>query len=151
MRALGLVALALLLAGMAYVRLAPMREAEWHVAPEADRRTGKPNDYLVAEGGDRAAVLRPERPADLLAQIERIALSEPRTIRLAGTLDDGFVTYVQRSRVMGYPDAISVRAKPEGTGSRLTIWSRSRYGHGDLGVNRKRVTRWLDRLGEPGM
>ena len=151
MRTVALVALALLLGGTAYVRLAPMRAADWHVVPEADRRTGKPNDYLVAEGGDRSAVLRPEPPGDLLAKIDRIARSEPRTIRLAGTPDAGFVTYVQRSRVMGYPDAISVRAVPEGTGSRLTIWSRSRFGHGDLGVNRKRVARWLDRLGEPGM
>ena len=151
MRTLALVALALLLAGIAYVRLAPMRTSDWHVAPDASRRTGKPNDYLVAEDGDRAAVLRPEAPADLLSKIDLIALSEPRTIRLAGTPHDRFATYVQRSLLMGYPDAISVRAEPQGTGSRLTIWSRSRFGHGDLGVNRKRVERWLEKLDDPGM
>ncbi|WP_299813285.1 DUF1499 domain-containing protein [uncultured Jannaschia sp.] len=149
MRLLALFALTVLLAGMAYVRLAPMRASDWHVAPDPARRTGKPNEYLVVEGGDRATVLRPEPPAELISRIDLIALSEPRTIRLAGTPRDRFATYVQRSLLMGYPDAISVRAEPEGTGSRLTIWSRSRFGHGDLGVNRKRVERWLAKLDDP--
>ena len=53
---------------------------------------------------------------------------------------------VQRSRVIGFPDAISVSARPDGKGSRLSIWSRSRYGQYDFGVNRARVERWLAAL-----
>ncbi len=143
-----LVALAALAAGFAaYVRLAPMEEATWHIDPDGARRTGKPNDFLVADGGDRPAVISGDAPAQVMARLGAVAMGEPRTERLTGSVEEGFVTYVQRSRLMGYPDAISVRVTPEGAGSRLTIWSRSRDGQSDLGVNRARVERWLSASG----
>jgi uncharacterized protein (DUF1499 family) len=57
------------------------------------------------------------------------------------------MTYVQRSRFWGFPDYVSVRAVDLGDGSSaLAIFSRSRYGASDLGVNRARVDAWLARL-----
>lgn len=136
----------LAVAGLGYIRLAPMDPVEWHVDPEAAQRTGNPNDYLVADGGDRPAARSDVLPGALMARLDEVALAEDGTERLAGSPEGGFVTYVQRSRIMGYPDAISVRAVPDGDGSRLTIYSRSRYGKSDMGVNEARVKRWLAAL-----
>lgn len=133
----------LTIAGGAYVRVAPMGPADWHVDPAAARRTGRPNDWLVATGGDAPPVAVPLPPAAAMARLDAVAMSEPGTTRLAGTPGAGFVTYVQRSRLMGFPDAVSVRAVPEGDGSTVSIWSRARFGQSDLGVNRARVSRWL--------
>jgi len=48
---------------------------------------------------------------------------------------------------MGYPDAISVKAVQTGDRTGLMLWSRSRYGQSDLGVNQARIERWLTALG----
>lgn len=53
--------------------------------------------------------------------------------------------FIQRSRIFGFPDVITVQFVSTGEGaSTLAIYSRSKYGRGDLGVNRGRVERWLD-------
>lgn len=129
--------------------------ARWHVDPAEVARTGKPNDYLVAPDGATAA--RPDRPSPvwplnpqaLLARLDRLALAEARTERVAGSPEDEAVTYVVRSAVFGFPDYVSVRAVDAPGGAQLILWSRSRYGYADLGVNRARAERWLAAL-EPG-
>ncbi|MGB3764761.1 MAG: DUF1499 domain-containing protein, partial [Ornithinimicrobium sp.] len=69
---------------------------------------------------------------------------DPRVRVLAGSAADGFVTYVQRSALMGYPDYVSVRfVGVDAEHSTLAIFSRARYGSSDMGVNEKRVRRWM--------
>jgi uncharacterized protein (DUF1499 family) len=126
--------------------------AVWHVDPAVAARTGAPNDYLVAPQGataarpDRAAEVYPITPGELLQRLDAIATGAPRTGRVAGSPEEGWITYVQRSRVFGFPDYISVRAVEVPGGSALIVWSRARFGYGDLGVNRARVEAWLARL-----
>ncbi|MGF1502370.1 MAG: DUF1499 domain-containing protein [Paracoccaceae bacterium] len=128
--------------------------ARWHVDPLVAKRTGKPNDYLVAPEG--AAAARPDRsfaavaepPEALFARFHEIALAAPRTEIVAGAPAELFVTYVQRSAVFGFPDYVSVKAVAAPDGASLAIWSRSRFGYSDLGVNRARVERWLAALDE---
>lgn len=146
-RTLLLVTAGAVVAGLAYIRLSPMDPGVWHVDPAVAERTGKPNDFLVAEGGDRPAIAVGDSPVDILTRLDAVALAEAGVTRLAGSPEAGRVTYVQRTRLMGYPDAISVSATPEGEGALLQVYSRSRYGQSDLGVNRARVERWLDALG----
>ncbi|TFL17934.1 DUF1499 domain-containing protein [Jannaschia formosa] len=133
-------------AGAGFVRTTPMDPETWHADPEARTRTGRPNDYLVAEGGDRPALILDRAPQAVAADLDAIAMAEPGVERLAGSPEEGHVTYVQRSRLVGFPDAVSVRISPEGGGARVSVWSRSRYGHSDMGVNRARVERWLAAL-----
>ncbi|GIT93059.1 hypothetical protein JANAI62_35170 [Jannaschia pagri] len=146
LRGILLAALGLGVAGAAYVRLAPLDADVWHVAPDAADRSGKPNDYLVAPDGDRPAISVAEAPDALLARIEADLMAQPGVSRLAETPEQGLRTYVQRTRLMGYPDIINLRAVAEGAGTQLTIWSRSRFGYADMGVNRARVEAMLDRL-----
>lgn len=135
------------LAFAAYVRLSPMDPTAWHVDPATTPRTDKPNDYLVADGGDRDAIVVAETPEAVLTRLDAAAMAEPGVSRLAGSVADGRVTYVQRTPMMRYPDAISVSAVPDGDGAKLSLYSRSRYGQSDFGVNRARVERWLATLG----
>ena len=75
--------------------------------------------------------------------------AEPRLTAVA--TDDATLTdrYIQRSALMGYPDTIVVHFfdLPDGR-STLALYSRSQLGHGDMGVNRARIERWLAKLGE---
>lgn len=138
--------------GLLMVRTTGHDPARWHVDPLATERTGKPNDYLVAPA-DRAAA-RVDRepgvlaatPESVLARLDAVVGDAPRIDVVAGSVADLFITYVQRTPWIGFPDYISVRAIPADGGATLAIWSRSRYGYGDLGVNRARVEGWLRAL-----
>ncbi|SDZ49506.1 Uncharacterized conserved protein, DUF1499 family [Jannaschia faecimaris] len=145
-RTLLIVAAGAVVAGLGYIRFAPMDPGVWHVDAATAARTGKPNDYLVAEGGDRPAITVPETVEAVLDRLDAVATAERGVTRLAGSAAEGRVTYVQRSKLMGYPDAISVSATQAGEGTTLSIYSRSRFGQSDLGVNEARVERWLERL-----
>lgn len=154
----GVAAGALALAGvmLVWVWFAPSDPARWHLDPLAASGPEVANDWRAGSEGMRdidaaSPAFRVPAPA-LAAELDRVALAEPRTVRLAGGPEALWTTYVQRSRWLGFPDYVSVRAIPLGDGSAtLAIYSRARYGHSDFGVNRARVERWLaavaDRLG----
>jgi hypothetical protein len=138
-------AAALALAGAAvWVRVAPSDPGVWHVDPDLVTERGRYNSFLLRDGGDAPALRMAAPPAEVAAQLEAVILATPRTVRLAG--DAAFGTYVTRSALWGFPDYASVRVKPDGTGSVVTVFARSRFGQGDLGVNRARVEGWLSRL-----
>lgn len=137
---LSLGVLILATAGAAYVRMAGSDPARWHVDPTTVTPENKPNNYLVA-GQD--AVFAPLSPQDALLRLDRIARSEPRTHMIAGNIEAGHVTYVQRSALLGFPDYISVRAQATEEGSKVSLYSRLRFGRSDFGVNKARVERWL--------
>jgi hypothetical protein len=127
--------------------------AVWHVDPATAERTGRPNDYLVAPEGvaaapaDRVAKVHETEPRALLFQFDAVARPAGAKV-VAGSVDDLWITYVQRSMVFGFPDYISVRAVEVEGGSALVIWSRSRYGQSDLGVNKQRIDGWLTQIGD---
>jgi hypothetical protein len=129
---LGLVLVAIV-AGMAYVRLAPSDPARWHAMPE----NLAPGD--LAGGAVRVV------PGDLAA-LDAIIRATPRSRVLAGDVAQGMITYVTRSRVFGFPDYTTVRQ----AGERLEIYGRLRFGKSDLGVNAARIDGWLQRLGQAG-
>lgn len=128
--------------------------AEWHADPLTAESTGKPNWYRLVP--DDASVDRdPKRDGhpptfdvsagELGAAFDAVATSDDRVEVLAGSAAAGHVTYVQRSAVFAFPDYISTRfiENPDG-GSTLAVYSRARFGRSDLGVNEKRVARWVD-------
>ena len=55
--------------------------------------------------------------------------------------------FIQRTKFMRFPDIITVRFIPlEQRRSTLAVYSRSRYGRRDFGVNEDRVRTWLGAL-----
>lgn len=140
------IALALALGGAGFagwVRLAPSDPARWHVDPLTAPDPVRPNFARVAPG--EAVFALP--PAVLAARVEALALGWPRTRRLAGAPAEGWMTYVTRSALWGFPDYTSVRVLPAGDGgASLVALARARFGHSDLGVNRARLDGWLAAL-----
>lgn len=129
---------------MLYVRLAPTDAAAWHVDPRAIPRPDTPNHWLIRPvGGDaRPPNYRLEAGA-LAALIDATLLAQPRTARVAGSVDSGHMTYLTRTPLMGYPDYVSIRVYATEMGSSFAAFSRSRFGRSDLGANRKRMEAWL--------
>lgn len=140
----GLAIVAVILSGALWVRFAPLRPEHWHLVPTAEASTGRPNEARLLPGEGAPVYDLP--PAELAARLDALALAEPRTERLAGHPEEGFVTYVQRTPFWRFPDVVSLRVLPHGEGATLAIWSRARYGYSDWGVNAARLARWLEAL-----
>lgn len=114
------------------------------------RRSSSPNDYLVCapgrspapsdEEGTRYAV----SPGTVFALAREALPREPRTVVVRDQPEVLRMALVQRSRPFRFPDVVTLQVfvLPEG-GSELAICSRSVYGRSDLGVNRRRVQRWI--------
>ncbi len=126
---------------LAYIRFIPTNVPVVHNDPATAQLTGRPNSYRLI--GDIAPVF--ELPAAELAKlVDSFAISQPRVMRIAGSAGDMMITYVQRSLVMGYPDYITIKVISLGNGqSKLEVFSRSRFGHSDLGVNKRRIDNWI--------
>jgi uncharacterized protein (DUF1499 family) len=78
---------------------------------------------------------------------DQMVAEQPRLQLLRRDVTNTQIDYVQRSRLLRFPDLITVRFVPvDETHSTLAIYSRSVWGQGDFGVNRARVEEWLARL-----
>jgi uncharacterized protein (DUF1499 family) len=112
------------------------------------------NRYLVCPAGYCAATT-PERTSPVfevsaaalqerwMAMIERQPRITPGPADTAARQYD----FIQRSRLLGFPDTITIRFIALGvTKSTVAIYSRSHYGSSDFGVNRDRIEAWLAEL-----
>ncbi|AXT25827.1 DUF1499 domain-containing protein [Ruegeria sp. AD91A] len=124
--------IALVLGLGAYIRLAPSIPARWHVAPVAEVDQDLPSGVLrVVETGP-----------DGLQRLDLIARATPRTSVLAGSVDEGMITYVTRTKWIGFPDYTTVQQD----GDTQRIHGRLRFGRRDFGVNKARVDGWLGKM-----
>ncbi len=118
-----------LLAGLvAFVQLAPSDPARWHQDVTADQ------DKDFAGGAVRVV------DVDFAALDAAIRGSGAKV--LAGSVAQGHITYISRTRIMGFPDYVTVQR----VDGRLRIFSRLRFGKSDMGVNKRRVEGWLAQL-----
>lgn len=115
-------------------------------------RPATPNTALAAPAGfvpepDVVTHAYAVPAAQLYAAIRAVALAQERTFLLTAYDEQLQAHFVARSALFGFPDLVAVQAMADGEGrSTLVVWSRSVYGHSDLGVNRKRVLAWLAAL-----
>ena len=113
---------------LAYVRLAPSDAARWHTSiKDAKDKTFKAGAMRVVDCD--------------LAALDRVARASGATV-LAGSVNEGHITYINRSRVIGFPDYTTVQA----IDGKIAIFGRLRFGASDLGVNAKRIEGWLAQL-----
>lgn len=153
LRVLTLVLVFMALGALAVIRLAPDDPADWHIDPSAIALRGTPNEILAAPPGVASA--RPHialasvaaPPEVVLGRLAEVLAARPRTRLLAGTPAQGMMTWVERSALVGFPDYVTAKVLPVPEGTALVLWSRSRWGYGDFGVNRARVEALLDSLG----
>lgn len=133
--AIALVAVAAL---MAWVRLAPSDPARWHGALTFTKDEDK--------DGGAIRVLPVEEPNEVLAALDRIATATPRTQKLAGSVEEGSITYITRSAFWGFPDYTTITALD----GRVILFARLRFGQSDFGVNRARLEDWISQLEAEG-
>lgn len=131
---LGWLLLAAIVAGLGFVRLAPSDPLDWNTQPE-----------LSEDKEFRGGVFRVIRTGpDGLERFHRIASHAPRTSVLAGGPDDGMVTYITRTQVLGFPDYTTAAQD----GDLLKVYARLRFGRSDLGANKERINGWLAEMEE---
>ena len=92
----------------------------------------------------RVAPMKPAR-----WHVDPETASRPSTPN-AYILRDRDATYVARTPLMRFPDAVSIKLTPAGSGTRVAIFSRSRFGQSDFGTNRARVARIIAALEAEG-
>ena len=85
---------------------------------------------------------------EIARAFDAFVLSQKDTTRIAGSVEQLWMTYVQRTPRLKIPDYISVKFIPLELPDKSTvaIFSRSRFGNGDMGVNEGRVTAWMTSL-----
>jgi uncharacterized protein (DUF1499 family) len=92
----------------------------------------------------------PRFPGDADAVLDafaEIALRDWGVHIVEGSVDEGMITFVARSKVFGFRDFITVKAVDEAGGvTKLSVFSRPRFNFYDWGVNAKRLDRWLGEL-----
>ena len=120
---------------LVYIRLAPTDPGRWHVDPLLAADPGQAGVLIVPPSAPVYAC----EPATLLMAFDRVVSQVPRTRQIARDNDAPWVTYEARTKWVGFPDYISVRAVEVEGGASLAILSRLRFGRSDLGVNAKRA------------
>ena len=156
-RVLGGAALLGAVAVGAFAVVGPARVWDWFGAADLGpvdfatlQRRATGNDALACPDGlcgaraDQVTALYPVPAVALRQAFSKAIAGEPRVTIVAA--DEAALTdrYIQRTALMGFPDTIVVQYfdRPGGQ-STLALSSRSRFGKGDMGVNRARVARWL--------
>jgi uncharacterized protein (DUF1499 family) len=117
---------------------------------ETLKRRTSPNDSLacpqnicIAKSDLASPVFAVSAP-ELQKAFAKVIASEPSVEQVASD-DSGFTRrYVQRTKIMRFPDTIIVRFIDLGDGrSTIALYSRSQLGKSDSGVN---IERWLSKL-----
>jgi uncharacterized protein (DUF1499 family) len=116
------------------------------------QRPASPNTAFAAPAGTQPApdIVTPAfavPAAQLYAAIRTVALGQPRIFLAAEYPAAGQLHVVARSAMLNFPDLIAIQVADSGAAaSTLLLYSRSVYGYGDFGVNRRRLVSWLAAL-----
>lgn len=117
------------IAVLGYVRFSFGDPARWHV----------PIAAMTSQNMVGGAIRVTAVPPDALARVDVAARQMPRTRAIAGSAEAGRITYVTRSKWIGFPDYTTI----EYNDGLLKMHARLRFGRSDFGVNRERLERLL--------
>jgi uncharacterized protein (DUF1499 family) len=113
------------------------------------RKISRPNQFLALPDGFTSA----QKP-DAITTVFNASVDQVRdgwleivrgTARVSGVRQlEGQIEAMQRTALIGFPDWITAMPIDLGNGqASICVFSRSKYGYRDLGVNEKRVREWL--------
>lgn len=121
-----------LISGLAYIRLAPIDVARWHKpVGDADSTDGTGWSARVVKGAP-----------GMLSDLHQTMLTLPRTELLAGSIGEGRLTYITRSKIIGFPDFTTIEQSEE----HIKLYARLQFGRSDMGVNGKRLDGLLEQV-----
>jgi uncharacterized protein (DUF1499 family) len=78
-------------------------------------------------------------PSTALVRGEGVVLAQPHGTVTRRDPAGGELEATATTRLFGFHDDIVIRVRPEGTGSRVDVRTKSRDGHGELGANVDRI------------
>lgn len=119
------IAMFVLISLLAYIRMVPSESSHWHQPIEATENANF----------KRGAVRVLSAEDNILARVDAIMTELPRTRVLAGSVERGRITYVTRTKWIGFPDYTTV----DYSNGFLKMYARLRFGTSDRGVNRNRL------------
>lgn len=126
-----------------YIRLVPNDPSIWHLDPAAAGFAPAAHWAVFCPGADSRYAMTPINPADGLTRFEAVALASKRTQRFAGSLEQGRITWITRSALMGYPDFTTLGFRAFPSGLQPCLIARQRFGDFDWGVNEARLSGWV--------
>lgn len=147
MKTIGLIALIVLcaiLVSLAWVRFAPAKADRYHVAPGSEP---KPEGRGVQLLGEDAPYFEAS-PSAVEAALRAVAARKGRVKLVAESENPRRMTYLARTKIVGFPDYMTFEFSPEGAGTRLEVLSRARFAGYDWDVNAKRVEIWTRQIRE---
>lgn len=113
----------------------------------------RPNQYLVCPENFCASPPHRVSPVfdiplvDLAVRLQGLTVKEPGLSMLGSDAATGQTDFLQRTPLLRFPDLITVRLIALDSGrSTLALYSRSIYGHSDLGANQARIDHWITAL-----
>jgi hypothetical protein len=128
---------------LAIVRFAPIDPAAWNVDPFEAEAPGVSGYRL----GPPDAPVYDVSPEVLAEALDSAILALPRSSRIAGTPGQGPVSYLLRTKTVGYRDVLTAQVRAADGGATLAILGRTRFSVvGDRGLNERRIGRVLDNL-----
>ena len=117
------------------------------------QRDSVPNQYLLCPKAMCTTQTDGEAPVfdvpveQLQVVWDEMLAEQPRLLLLRRDVTNTQIDYVQRTRLLRFPDLVTVRfVSIDDTHSTVAIYSRSVWGKGDMGVNRARIEEWLARV-----
>lgn len=109
-----------------------------------------PNEYIITPNDFGSATPHSISPVynidanKLKGKIHDIIMGSPRVRFIGEDKPTNRLEYVQRTLIFRFPDVVTVQIIPiSDKQSTFAMHSYSTYGHGDLGVNKKRVKGWI--------
>ena len=124
--------LALVVGLLAFIRLAPTDPARWHKPITASENKDMAGGAIRVIDGDMQSMER----------LVQIAEQTPRTQKIAGSVEEGLVTFQTRSLWIGFPDFTTVQL----VDGQIRLFARLKFGRSDFGVNRLRLESWINQL-----
>jgi uncharacterized protein (DUF1499 family) len=116
------------------------------IPANAGRDMSYPPEF-AAEAQTCCADLRPARlpapPAEAFARAKRAAESMGNWEVTVADASSGRIEAVATTTVFGFRDDIAIRVRPDGSGSRIDMRSKSRDGKGDMGANADRIRAYV--------
>lgn len=116
------------------------------------RRISRPNQFLALPGSFTSAERPDATVGTFHASIDLVRDAWLEILRGEARVSDirqsdGQIEAIQRTPLVGFPDWITAQPVDLGNGqASICVFSRSKFGFRDLGVNEKRGLNWLAQL-----
>jgi uncharacterized protein (DUF1499 family) len=113
------------------------------------KKIARPNQFLALPAGFTSAQKPDATVGTFSASVDLVRDAWLEIVRGAARVSgvrqlEGQIEAVQRTPLVGFPDWITAQPVDLGNGqASICVFSRSKFGYRDFGVNEKRVLEWL--------